>query len=1039
MKKKNFNLLVATLTIAAMLLQPLTVFGQGSPQPPTLQEGAMTATSIEITWNNIGNQYAYTISSTASLEPIIKPKQSTSHSFDELTPNTTYFFQIKAHTGNDGGGQGTDFSDPISVTTLPDPDNGDNGVNTISVTGTVEGPEIDTSSSVNVPETCTIDVYTTTDNNGPTITPRDFSDFAVACGLQALVSSHTELQPLILASFGGDEVGIAQIGTVEASNVDFWLVYFAGDENEPVSLNASLFEEESFTVKFVQGTPSTPDARTIDLRIEGSDAQILHQNVAVPYSCEVTESDSLGSISTSTYSDYPVVCALDALNKNISYIALLGGELKIGNIPGHGDNVWFVLVNNKEEVNPIIGDISEVLLEEGDNVLVYYNSSVLSLTPLRISADKDTYMIGTDDNISVTIESWADEDFADFTSTSTLSVNGTEFECMGTPCDIPTASLTPGTVSIVGEAEGHVRSSIVHVELQAPARNVTLSVLFNEEENGMDIEEQNVHLPYSCAITDHEGTEHNFTDYKAICVLEAISEARYEYTVHNNISWGLFLESIEGVGGSESGGFWAVYHNEGFAMEGLSDLELLENDSLTLEFTLFNGEDPTPPPPVGGGGGGSSAHIFSVRNAVQYIVSFFTSNGSVHDNVMLSDWSAVAFGAAGSDVTTEERETLRAYLLTDPDPITGPNHTTSYARRAMALMSLNIDPFNGTDTNYIEKIVDMFDGTQFKDTPTGGDAFLNDDIFALVVLHRAGFTVADDIITKTVAYIVSQQVANGSIGGSADLTAAAIQALQPFNTLEGVSDAIEQALAYLKNTQTATGGAGFGDIPVTSWSLQALGAVGQATNPHWNAPSGSTPQMYLSENQSTTDGGMIGSDVMTRIWNTTYAIPGYLALPWDSILLAWNASGTVVTNGQTGSGTTTDDTSTSDDDTTTDDTTSDDTTTTDEGTTTPTETTPPTTGTGGPVTAPPATTGGTTILPVGEVLGERIEDEEETTTVETIDRGVVAGDQDAITTTTDGEEDTSWVRRLFVGSLVAALILIIYLAYISRKRDERQQ
>jgi hypothetical protein len=63
----------------------------------------------------------------------------------------------------------------------------------------------------------------------------------------------------------------------------------------------------------------------------------------------------------------------------------------------------------------------------------------------------------------------------------------------------------------------------------------------------------------------------------------------------------------------------------------------------------------------------------------------------------------------------------------------------------MAIMSLNINPYQGTETNYIEKIIDSFDGNQF-----GDSSLYNDDVFALLVLLKAGYKYNDEIIKNVV-------------------------------------------------------------------------------------------------------------------------------------------------------------------------------------------------------------------------------------------------------------------------------------------------
>src|SRR3989344_6077620 len=129
----------------------------------------------------------------------------------------------------------------------------------------------------------------------------------------------------------------------------------------------------------------------------------------------------------------------------------------------------------------------------------------------------------------------------------------------------------------------------------------------------------------------------------------------------------------------------------------------------------------------------------------------------------------------------------------------------------MALLSLGINPYSGTSTDYITPIVDTFDGTQI------GELFPHDDIFAIFPLLHAGYSVNDEIIQKVTAYIVSKQSANGS-WGDPDSTAAAVQALSLINSQPGVSDALSKAKIYLQGHQQSNGG--FGNSFSTSWVIQ---------------------------------------------------------------------------------------------------------------------------------------------------------------------------------------------------------------------------
>jgi len=268
---------------------------------------------------------------------------------------------------------------------------------------------------------------------------------------------------------------------------------------------------------------------------------------------------------------------------------------------------------------------------------------------------------------------------------------------------------------------------------------------------------------------------------------------------------------------------------------------------------------------------------FDVQKAVRFLESQQKADGSF-GAPLFSDWAAVALSApGGSALGGGTIEKLKSYLLSNPDP---GNLLTDYERRAMALMSLGINSGNGTSINYIKEILDGFDGTQF------GDANLvNDDVFALLVLFKAGFR-ADARVTKNIAFILSKQESDGSFAGSEDMTAAAIQTLSLFQgERDDINGAIGRAKQYLKLRQEQ--GGGFENAYTASWVLQAISALKEVPQ-DW-AKDEKTPLGVLAGFQR--EDGSVGADdetVENRIWATAYAIPAALGKPWGDVLTSFD-------------------------------------------------------------------------------------------------------------------------------------------------------
>ncbi|MDP2709567.1 MAG: terpene cyclase/mutase family protein, partial [bacterium] len=276
-------------------------------------------------------------------------------------------------------------------------------------------------------------------------------------------------------------------------------------------------------------------------------------------------------------------------------------------------------------------------------------------------------------------------------------------------------------------------------------------------------------------------------------------------------------------------------------------------------------------------GGGSPtpalpAAKVNLNKAIDFLISKQSAEGSF-GSVLITDWAAIALASANPNGASAQK--IKSYLLTDPDSAAGLNPVSDYARRAIALMALNISPYDGAKTDYVKKITELFDGQQF------GDASLyNDDIFALLALNKSGYGAEDEMIRKTVDFIIAKQRADGSWIGS-DLTAAAVQALAPVSALNGVSAALQKARNFLAYAQGADGG--YGNTYTTSWVMQAIAVLGEDAG-SWQK-NNKTPESYLAASQAEDGGLEKGNEYMdNRLWATAYAIPAAQGKGWLNIM-----------------------------------------------------------------------------------------------------------------------------------------------------------
>lgn len=283
------------------------------------------------------------------------------------------------------------------------------------------------------------------------------------------------------------------------------------------------------------------------------------------------------------------------------------------------------------------------------------------------------------------------------------------------------------------------------------------------------------------------------------------------------------------------------------------------------------------------GASGGSGYTPPQDTFVEYAFLFLNSkieNGSFFDNPMYTDWAAIAYASNSSN--SSQKASIIDYLLANP--VTG-DIITDYERRAMALMALEKNPYNSTNIDYIQKIVDSFDTVQI-----GDSNLFNDDIFGIIALVNAGYSYEDEIILESTDFIISKQDSiSGGFGGT-DLTAAAIQALASLNSNnEIINSTIDSAKNYLKTMQTDTGGfkSNIGDtkesVFSTSWALQAISALGENEN-NWKK-NNNKPSDYL-QSQQESDGGLLSEEKseQSRVWANSYAIPAYLNKTWDNIL-----------------------------------------------------------------------------------------------------------------------------------------------------------
>ncbi len=264
---------------------------------------------------------------------------------------------------------------------------------------------------------------------------------------------------------------------------------------------------------------------------------------------------------------------------------------------------------------------------------------------------------------------------------------------------------------------------------------------------------------------------------------------------------------------------------------------------------------------------------FNTETALDFIISNQEENGSFGAS-LYTDWATLALSSAtNQDINSYVK--LTKYLSSTS---TIGAMLTDYERHAMALMSLGLNPYNTNGENYIQKIIEYFDGNQFGDKEED-----NDDIFALIVLQNAGFDQKNEMIIKSLEFILSRQREDGSWDYSTDMTGAVLQVLANNGGNEKFNEYIIKANNYLKEKQKSDGG--WGNVSSTSWVIGGLNALKENLK-DWQKD-GKNPIDYLVLQQDE-DGGVKGetleTDIKNRIWQTAYAVIAISGKSWNEIM-----------------------------------------------------------------------------------------------------------------------------------------------------------
>ena len=260
--------------------------------------------------------------------------------------------------------------------------------------------------------------------------------------------------------------------------------------------------------------------------------------------------------------------------------------------------------------------------------------------------------------------------------------------------------------------------------------------------------------------------------------------------------------------------------------------------------------------------------VFDLKKALNFLVSQQKGNGSFGES-LYTDWITLAL----TPTPDYQEQKIKLIKYFSENKLSSESLTDS-ERHAMALMALNLNPYDTNKENYIQKIIDSFDGKQFGDINED-----NDDIFALIVLQNAGYSTKDKIISDDLSFILSKQKTDGSWDASVDLTGAGMEALAIFNKTDQIKDSLIMAKDFLKRNQKKDGG--WNNISTTAWAMEGILGLNEKIEDWKN--NGNDPLDYLSLNQDA-DGGITEKNLNNKIWETAYATSVISGKTWNQIM-----------------------------------------------------------------------------------------------------------------------------------------------------------
>jgi prenyltransferase beta subunit len=217
-----------------------------------------------------------------------------------------------------------------------------------------------------------------------------------------------------------------------------------------------------------------------------------------------------------------------------------------------------------------------------------------------------------------------------------------------------------------------------------------------------------------------------------------------------------------------------------------------------------------------------------VKEGLKYLSEQLDENGRIGGSQSVTEWAAMAYGAAGSENTTLFN------AVKDYSPSSG-DGASEIARHILALEAIGVDSRDFRGANYVARLKNTIVNGQF-----GDEVYCNDDIFAVLALIAADESFDSEALRGGAAHTMNCVNEDGGVGyavdGDTDMDTTAAWLMMAAR-MKGHKDSHGlslreprmNAVAFIRSGQHPDGGWGYNadassNASTSAWVLQSLRA-----------------------------------------------------------------------------------------------------------------------------------------------------------------------------------------------------------------------